>query len=232
MFYCILYYEYKKKKKYLKDSNYSAYEAYESFEKFCRPKSMPISDYIIEFERLHNKIKNHNMILPDGILAYKFLNNAKITGHHKQLVRATLSELKKYDKMKEQIKKVFSDPTNFTGEVKEETNIKVETSFERGTFYGNNNKFYNQKKNHSNWQRQSNFYPNINFYKRYNKPLEETRFTRKTNPLNKDGEISKCLCCGSIYHWTKQCPDSYENKMKKKNDSQITLVGECMITLN
>ena len=45
---------------YLKDSNYSAYEAYESFEKFCRPKSMPISDYIIEFERLHNNIKNHN----------------------------------------------------------------------------------------------------------------------------------------------------------------------------
>ena len=41
---------------------------------------------------------------------YEFLNNANIIEHHKQLVRATLSELE-YDKMKEQIK-VFSDPIN------------------------------------------------------------------------------------------------------------------------
>ena len=32
---------------------------------------MPISDYIIEFERLCNKTKGWDMILPDGILAYK-----------------------------------------------------------------------------------------------------------------------------------------------------------------
>ena len=41
-------------KLYLKDSQYSAYEAYEQFEKFCRPKSMSISNCIIEFERLYN----------------------------------------------------------------------------------------------------------------------------------------------------------------------------------
>ena len=46
---------------YLKDSQYSAYEAYEQFEKFCRPKSMSISNDIIKFERLYNKIKNFNM---------------------------------------------------------------------------------------------------------------------------------------------------------------------------
>ena len=45
-------------KPYLKDSQYSAYESYEQFEKFCRPKSVNISNYIIEFERLYNKIKN------------------------------------------------------------------------------------------------------------------------------------------------------------------------------
>ena len=45
-------------KSYLKDSQYSAYEPYEQFEKFCRPKSVNISNYIIEFERLYNKIKN------------------------------------------------------------------------------------------------------------------------------------------------------------------------------
>ena len=112
---------------YLKDRNYSAYEACETFEKFKHPPSMTINNYIIEFERLYHKIKNYDMGLPDGVLAYKFLNNANISEHHKQLVRATLSELK-YNTMKEQLKKVFSDPSNFTGSIKEEQNIKVEAT--------------------------------------------------------------------------------------------------------
>ena len=64
------------------------------------------------------------MALPEAVLAYKFLNNANITEQHKQLVRATLSELR-YDKMKEQIKKAFSDPISEV--VGDESSIKVET---------------------------------------------------------------------------------------------------------
>ena len=30
---------------------------------------------------------------------------------------------------------------------------------------------------------------------------------RGTNPLNKDGMMSKCAICESIFHWTKDCPD-------------------------
>ena len=54
---------------------------------------------------------------------------------------------------------------------------------------------------------------------------------RKTNPVDKNSEISKCNVCRSIYHWTKQCPDSYENKTKPKDESQITLLEECMDAL-
>ena len=51
---------------------------------------MSISNYIIEFECLYNKIKNFNMALPAGILAYKFLNNANISKQHEELVHTTL----------------------------------------------------------------------------------------------------------------------------------------------
>ena len=54
---------------------------------------------------------------------------------------------------------------------------------------------------------------------------------RKTSPLDKNGEISKFNVCGSIYHRAKQCLDSYENKTKPKDESQITLLGERMDTL-
>ena len=44
---------------------------------------------------------------------------------------------------------------------------------------------------------------------------------RKTNPLDKNGEISKCNVCGSIYHWTRQYPDSYESKTKLKMSHKL-----------
>ena len=78
----------------LKGSQYSAYEAYEKFEKFCRLKSVNISNYIIGFEHLYSKIKNFDVALPDGILAYKLLNNANISRQCEQLVCATVFELK------------------------------------------------------------------------------------------------------------------------------------------
>ena len=69
---------------YLKDRGYSAYEAYETFEKLKHPSSMTINNYIIEFEHLYHKIKIYDMGIPDGMLAYQFLNNADMSEHHKQ----------------------------------------------------------------------------------------------------------------------------------------------------
>ena len=98
------------------------------FEKFVRPADMSIADYII---KLHIKAKSHSMEIHDGVLAYRLLNGANLSESHKQLVRATLNEMK-YDTMKEQLKKVF---TNAGSEHKQdgEPAIKVESS---ASFYG------------------------------------------------------------------------------------------------
>ena len=69
---------------------------------------MPIADFVVEFERLYNKAKAYDMVLPDGILAYEFLNNANISDSHEKLIRATMTELT-YKAMKEQLCKVFGD---------------------------------------------------------------------------------------------------------------------------
>ena len=66
----------------------------------------------MEFERLYHEIKNYDMGLPDGALAYKFLNNANISEHYQQLVRATISD----NTMKGQLKKVFSDHRMLLGQ--------------------------------------------------------------------------------------------------------------------
>ena len=88
---------------YLKAEVSLAYEAYEAFEKFVRPASMTINDYVIHFERLHNKAKGYKMEIHDGVLAYRLLNNSNIPESHKALIRATLPDLR-YTTMWKQLK--------------------------------------------------------------------------------------------------------------------------------
>ena len=69
----------------------------------------------MEFELLYHKIKSFKFC--------KFLNNANISVQHKQLVRASLTELKD-DNMKDQMK-AFSVPINFSSIVQDEQNTKA-----------------------------------------------------------------------------------------------------------
>ena len=54
---------------------------------------------------------------------------------------------------------------------------------------------------------------------------------KKINSRNKDGEITPCNACGSIYHCTKSCPDLYENQMQMNEETNITLTGKYIDTL-
>ena len=64
---------------YLKDTTQTAYLAYQNFESFKRPESMVMKDYLVKFEHLYTKIKDHQMVLPDGVLAYRVLISANLT---------------------------------------------------------------------------------------------------------------------------------------------------------
>ena len=110
--------------------------------------------------------------------------------------------------MKEQIK-IFSDTINFSGVVIGESNIKVETYIDQDIYYGNSSKFYTPKKGYN-----PRFRSNKN-----DRPVDDPC-------LDKYGENSKCTVCASIYHWTKECPDSYKNRMRSKDESKIILLGK------
>ena len=83
---------------YLQDTNQSAYIAYQNVKTFKWPASMAIKEDLIKFEHLYNKIKDHNMTLPDGVLAYCVLKSANLNEEEMKLCRATITELK-YDDM-------------------------------------------------------------------------------------------------------------------------------------
>ena len=91
-------------------ANTLAFMAYDKFENFKRPDDMNIVDYIKKFERLNNQIKDFDMELPTGVLAYEVLKNANISNQKQQLIQATIVTLT-YGNMKRQLKAIFNTST-------------------------------------------------------------------------------------------------------------------------
>ena len=90
---------------FLKDSSQSGFAAFDDFIKYCRPASLNISDYLIEFNLKYNKIMAYDMKLPEGVLAYALLTCANLPADQERICRATVSRLT-YQDMKSQIEKV------------------------------------------------------------------------------------------------------------------------------
>ena len=95
---------------YAKDRNKLAFMTYDKFEDFKRPDDANIVDYINEFERLNNQIKQIDMELPTGALAYKVFKNANISYEKQQLIQATIVTLT-YDNVERQLKAIYDSFT-------------------------------------------------------------------------------------------------------------------------
>ena len=190
-------------KMYLKDESSQAYEAYETFEKFVRPSGMSISDYVIKFEQLYFKAKSFNMEILDGVLAYRLLNSANLTNEQKQLVKATVSKMD-YQVMKDQLKKVF---TNTSADFdSKKVDCKDEIKVEENDIFYSTSRFQTGQTYSNKGRGKSQFNRGKQHFKSFNKGP-----SKKTNPTNNKGEISRCNFCGSKFHWQKNCPDANED---------------------
>ena len=64
---------------------------------------MLMKDYLVKFEQLYTKIKDHQMILPDGVLV---LTSANLTTDQMTLCWATMTD-PKYSKMVKQLRRLL-----------------------------------------------------------------------------------------------------------------------------
>ena len=173
------------------------------------------------------------MEIHDGVLAYCLLNNANILESHKQLIRATLPDLR-YTTMKEQLKRVFAKTVTTESvklqQLKSEFLIKFENDDSSGSedVYFSDKRSSFQKREDSNNGNGSNRYRgklnNQGFWGRGNNIRSENNRYRggnnnynnspQTNPVDSEREVSKFLVCVSVYHWAKDSPDSFEARTK------------------
>ena len=136
---------------------------------------MPISEYILNFERLYNKAAKHGMALPDTVRAFKLLKCLNLPDSERRMVLSSCKDLK-YDDIKSALKKTFGSLRN-NGE---STSFKEEAVF---------------------WTSSRN--------KQIKKadPKRQNIKQNGTNPLGRDGKITRCARCSSTYHWVANCPE-------------------------
>ena len=115
---------------FLGDDNLRIYRDLDVFEKFRRVNGMSMTDFILEFENLHNKIRSHEISYPDGILAYRLIKSANLSGYHEELLKATVATGSwNYATVDDQLRKIFNNtpsistcsPTNLPIKVENQT---------------------------------------------------------------------------------------------------------------
>ena len=95
-------------KLYEKDKSASKYNAFDKLIKFRRPDDMTLNDYLRKFELLKNQCESFGTIISDDLLAYCMLECANFSTEKKELVRATLTDMKTSE-MREKLRRIFPE---------------------------------------------------------------------------------------------------------------------------
>ena len=115
-------------KLYKKDELTERYNAIDALDAYRRPKNTTMKDFLIEFDKRLYKAKSYKSTMSDDLLAYRLLKAANLDDVHEQLIKATVPELK-YEGVRKQLKKIFSDEDKMVDHDSEKFKIKIEPTY-------------------------------------------------------------------------------------------------------
>ena len=183
------------------DKRNKANKVFSNFIYYDRPEGMAIEDFIVEYDQRYEKMKEHDMNLPDGVLTFRLLDAAKLSSEERKLALAVGKDVE-FESMKSALKRVFSKlPSSFSSNI----DIKTEIKTEEQALYMKKRNF----KNNANKQ-----------YKYYTKESKARSYEYgKPNPINDKGETTKCLKCKSELHYIDDC--QHNNKARFVNMNNL-----------
>ena len=62
------------------------YERFIQFERYKKTEDVKMEDSILEFEKLYNRVRQKNMILPPAAIALKLLHASQLDSNNRKLV--------------------------------------------------------------------------------------------------------------------------------------------------
>ena len=191
-----------------------------------RDESMNIDKFISNFEHIAFRLKSLAVNLPDSVLAFLLLEATNLEESQNQLILSSMTEIK-YDAMKAALRRVFGgqNPSQKFTVIKTEKMFDEscsETLYARGMqqqFPARGRGSYRGRGGQSSYRGSQFTYNNsANYAARYN----NNNYSRKENVKDQDGNVLRCIICGSKFHFAKQCPDSYEKLKENKDSKEVT----------
>ena len=195
-----------------KDEISDALEKYEDFENFQRADNQSIRDFIACFDMKYRKLEKLNINLPQEILAFKMLGKANISREMRLIVLTGINFAEKnmmYEQAQAALRKFAGDIHVTVNCEKELLDLKLmpkckaiyKNDFAAGVCR----------------QRKSSD-------KESNAQLSGhggTGFRKRINPVGTDGNRLLCKSCGSYRHLLNDCPHSWENINRNKQNSVV-----------
>ena len=201
---------------FLHDAGRRQFSAFHELYNLRRNDDMNINEFVSHFDHIYFKFNKQGMELPDPVIAFMLLASCKLSDTDVQLVMSAITEVTS-ENMKSVLKRVFGGNIG-TGKFAS-FEIKTEPVFHSAgesseTFYANSRRGQYQHQRGTYTLRGRGNRGDLS-----NRPSGRNNGSRKTNPVDRDGNISRCVICESKFHWARQCPDAYENVGSFNNNS-------------
>ena len=196
-----------------------------------RQSGESVDEFISNFEHINFKLKSQDVSLPDTVLSFMLLEACNLEDKDEQLILSSMSEIS-LDTMKASLKRVFGGISN---QNKESVKVKQESVLYEQEFEGNSNKetFYvSRSRGRGRFQVRGGNERGRGGYNRGGYHGNQHQNKRR-NPVDKEGNIMKCLICNSTYHFARYCPYSHDEsnenkkfdiaKVKSENDDETSV---------
>ena len=201
---------------FMQEAERRQFMAYQRFEKCIRKEGMPICDFMREFDTRYFKMKEKSMVLPDAVLAFRLIENCRLTEVQREQVMAATKPLS-FKEVRATLKRMFEGGSAVEARSTADRGVIVKaepvyvaktTSREvsedvRGdeevmwtTHYGNRRVF------------------GRNFGGRYNR---FGRYNRSNWRQTGNGRDAGCFVCGSKDHWMRDCEQRWKENSNKDN---------------
>ena len=213
---------------FLADKSRRQFAAFKMLYNLRRPNNISICDFVKDFEHAYFNFKAQDMKLPDSVMALMLLASSMLSDSESQLVMSSLVEVT-YSAMKSALKRIFDKnvekaPAIATVDVKSEPTFYSGDCDSSSTAGGAEQVYYARAQPRGRWRGRGRARG------RGRQPLTGSNNVpvgaaagarRRNNPLDSEGNISRCVVCDSRLHWARDCPHSYEsqrNNTSKEND--------------
>lgn len=215
---------------FLADKGRRQFTAFHNLYNFRRSDNTEMAVFINEFEHTYYKFTQESMTLPDAVMAFMLLASCNLTEDQSRLVMSAITEVT-FENMKAALKRIYGVEIGYkktsmrdsTCEFKDENAFSAEVKPDSESYFSRRDKRSNYSNNFRTRGR-SNFHRGSAGRGRGQTNNSEHSGYNQLNPVDRSGEVSRCLICDSRFHWARSCPRSYENTASDSNNKSSEVV--------